>query len=133
MTTAPLVTLESVDPKSLEAAYVQCAHMFDDIELDGCVNPHDILEIIDLTQPNLEKEEVVELFRRLCLTVQLVSDLDANWDDSGLVGNRPDRLPPALFHLASSEIAFEESDGDYCNSFFAREILDDAFRTLRPS
>lgn len=124
-------TLPTVNPALLEKAYLRCAQLFEDKQLDESVWASEILETLEKSQPLLDKDETVDLFRRLCLTVQLVADIDANWDDSGLSGERPDILPSAIFQIASTETAFEEMEEGYASTFFARDVLDDAFALFR--
>ena len=107
--------------------------MFSQDGMDQEISPTSILDALENAQPQLDKDEIVDLFRRLCLTIQLVSDIDANWTESGYHGERSETLPSALFELASSETAFEQTEDGYACTFFARDILEDAFAMLRPN
>lgn len=133
MNTYQTETLPTVDPKQLEQAYIRCSHLFKDTGLDETVSASAVLDVLEKTQPRLDRDETVDLFRRLCLTVQLVADIDANWSDAPLSGERPDALPSALYQLASTETAFEQEEDGYASTFFARDVLDDAFAMLRPN
>jgi len=123
--------LTPVAPLQLEQAYRVCAHLFEDTKLDGTVNAEAILDEIEKVTENVSKADVIDIFRRLCLTIQLIGDIDANWIESGYPGDRLERIPSALFELAGSETAFEEMDGGYANTYFARPVLDEAFALLR--
>jgi hypothetical protein len=127
------INLPTVDPKHLEAAYLDCAKLFNDIHPDGSVSAESILDKINETQTPTHDSDTLDLFRRLCLLVQLVADIDANWSEYGFAGTRPDTLPSLLFELASSEIAFESTNGQYASTFFLRDILDDAIALFRPN
>jgi hypothetical protein len=133
MNTYQTETLPTVDPARLEQAYTRCSHLFKDTGLDETVSASTVLDTLQKTQPLLDQDETVDLFRRLCLTVQLVADIDANWDDAPVTGERPTVLPLALYQLASTETAFEQAEDGYASTFFARDVLDDAFSMLRPN
>ena len=126
-------TLPTVDPARLEQAYERCAHLFEVKQTDESVCATEILETLGESHPDLPRDEIVDLFRRLCLTVQLVGDIDANWTGNGFSGERPRRLPSALYEIAGTETAFEETDDGYANTFFVRDVLIDAFAVLRPN
>lgn len=125
-------TLPTVDPKDLEAAYLECGDMFTEVNPDGSVTAKSIVNRLDRIQPAMQSSDALDLFRRLCLLVELVGDIDANWSDLGFAGERPQTLPDALFELASSEIAFESKIGELGSTFFMRDVLDEAISFFRP-
>lgn len=132
MTSIETELLPAVDPIRLASAYEHCADMFEEIMPDGSIDTTAILSELDRTQQFFDNEETIDIFRRLCLTVQLVGDVDANWSDVQS-GQRPSELPFAFFELAGSETAFEEVSEGYGSIFFARCILDEAFSAFRPN
>jgi hypothetical protein len=132
MNAGQTVALPAVDPIQLEAAYTKCAHLFGDADLDGSVRAQKIVSLLGKTQPLLNADDTIDLFHRLCLTVQLVTNIEAVWDEH-FSRARPQTLPIAFFELAGSETAFEETVDGYTTTFFARDVIKDALGMLCPN
>lgn len=120
-----------VDPDQLESAYCYCAHLFVESRPGGAINAEGVLDYLGRAFPNLEPCDQIDLFRRLCLTVQLVSEVDVNWEFVDIQGERPNPLPPAFFELTGTELAFEGIADGRASSFFARDLFQDALISVR--
>lgn len=125
--------ISNVDAEQLEEAYIRCNPLFAALDSRGRVKAEMILRELNAAAPELNQDDILDLFRRLCLLVQVVGDVDANWSRVVGDGSRPDILPSALFALVSTETAFESSEGDDASVFFARDILEDAYALFRPN
>lgn len=127
------VTLATVDPKHLEVAYIECGIMFQDILPNDPDNGRKILERLTSLFQSLDRGEIVDLFRRLCLVVDLIADIDEHWTDFGYSGERSNFPPFALFEMASFESACEDTREGRLSIFFQRDLLEDAFQMVRPN
>lgn len=125
--------IASVDAAQLQSAYRRCRELFDETDAEGRLRASAILTELQKVSENLSPGDVLDLFRRVCLMVQLVSELDAKWPACDGYASPPEIFPMSLFIMVSEETAFETSQGKHASVFFARDLLDDALAILRPN
>ena len=133
MTLQPRLTenVPEVDPQHLRLSYIRCSHVFGETETAGSIKANDVLAQLSKIAPLLDPDQIFDLFRRLCLSVQLIADIDARWIDNGMPGTRPEAIPFAFYIFASAEAAFEDQYDGYTNTYFAREVVKEATSLFR--
>lgn len=119
--------ISPVSPEDLRLAYERCHSLFAMTYAAGAAPAGQILEAIETEFPNFDTSDVIEMFKRLCLTVELISFVDANWNEAGFTGDRPGSLPRALFELTSVEPAYEAVMDGQGSTYFERDVLEEAF------
>lgn len=118
--------LAIVEPDLLEDAYGRYAYLFIERHPGAQISAEGVLDALGRGFPDLEPCDLIDLFRRLCLTVQLVSEIDANWEALDPRKSRPSALPSGFFELAAIELAFEGTTNGHSSTFFARDVFSDA-------
>lgn len=126
--------LPTVDPSILQAAYERCSGSFADWTAGrDMVSGRDFLQRLKTNAPEMDEIDTLNLFMRLCLLVQLIGQIDIEWTQSGLLYDRPGTLPFALFHLASTEPAIEQTNDQYTSVQFERDVIAEAIAFFRPN
>lgn len=120
-----------VNPHELRRAYLKCRSILEHLEDRRAIPVGKTLKQIHVAVPRLSRDEVVQVFRRLCLTLDLTAYVDANWKDAGFTAKREYELPFALFELASVEPAYEAIFEGYASVHFEHDLLDEAFATFQ--
>lgn len=116
-----------VNPLHLAAAYEHCSSLFEFCDRDRPLPAARILNVLENSLLVLDRPTILTLFKRLCLAIDLLRTVDANWNDARLSFNRHEDLPRAFFELASVEPAYEAMSDAEGSVFFERDIIDEAF------
>lgn len=119
-----------VEPDHLWRAFHGCSPVFDDIEDDGEFPASVLLDAIHTALPDVSRTQVIMLFQRLCLMVDLANEIRDSRQETDPDFEYEDCFPFAFFELVSVEPAYELVLDGKANVQFKHDVLKDALATF---